>query len=275
MSIPAPSSINASASSKERDTQPHHPIQPFLRTWRALPSTLLVAIIVATLFTAWTPNTLLTSSLLESNGTGIQSNQSPQPVSVTSTSTGKQRVGIVAGHLGNDSGAVCSDGLTEASVNLKIATLVRQDLIGRGYDVDLLEEFDPRLSQYQAAVLVSIHNDSCTYVNDEATGFKVAAAESTTDPEKASYLTTCLVDRYGKDTGLRFDYNSITSDMTQYHAFNEINSSTPAAIIETGFLNLDRQILTQHTDVVAKGVADGILCFLKNETVQPTALATP
>ena len=218
---------------------------------------------------------MLTSSLPDSNGTGIQSKQSSQTVSVTSTSSGRKLVGIVAGHRGNDPGAVCPDGLTEASVNLKIATLVRQELIAQGYDVDLLEEFDSKLDGYQAAVLVSIHNDSCLYVNDEASGFKVASAESTTDPEKASHLTACLVDRYGKDTGLRFDYYSITPDMTQYHAFNEISSTTPSAIIETGFLNLDRQILTQHTDIIAKGVTDGILCFLKNEVVQPTAFPTP
>jgi hypothetical protein len=42
---------------------------------------------------------------------------------------------------------------------------------------------------YQASTLVSIHNDSCEYVNDEATGFKVAAAMSSPFPEKANRLT--------------------------------------------------------------------------------------
>ncbi|HEX9013643.1 MAG TPA: N-acetylmuramoyl-L-alanine amidase, partial [Anaerolineaceae bacterium] len=169
----------------------------------------------------------------------------------------------------------CKDGLTEAEVNLKIATLVKQNLVSQGYQVDLLQEFDEHLKGYQGLVLVSIHNDSCDYINDEATGFKVAAALSSTVPEKAQKLTSCLVDRYQKATGLRFHYNSITPDMTQYHAFSEINPVTPAAVIETGFLNLDRQILTEHTDKVASGVSSGILCFVRNETVSPTATAAP
>jgi N-acetylmuramoyl-L-alanine amidase len=55
--------------------------------------------------------------------------------------------------------------------------------------------------------------------------------------------------------------------MTQYHTFNEINSNTPAAIIETGFLNLDRQFLTEQTDRVAQGIVDGITCYLNDEKV--------
>jgi N-acetylmuramoyl-L-alanine amidase len=67
---------------------------------------------------------------------------------------------------------------------------------------------------------------------------------------------------------------SITKDMTSYHAFDEIDPETPAAIIETGFLNLDRQILTQKPDVVAQGIVDGLLCFLNYESIEPTATAT-
>ncbi len=191
----------------------------------------------------------------------------------TPTIPARPLIGIVAGHSGpqNDPGAVCTDGLSEAKVNLTIATLVQKNLVEQGYDVDLLQEFDPRLNQYQAKVLVSIHNDSCNYVNDEATGFKVAAAQASLHPDKASRLTACLVDRYAKTTGLKFHYNSVTPDMTRYHAFDEIDPNTTAAIIETGFLNLDRKILTEKPDLVAQGVSSGILCFLHNEDIPPTA----
>jgi N-acetylmuramoyl-L-alanine amidase len=94
-------------------------------------------------------------------------------------------------------------------------------------------------------------------------------------PEKASRLTACLVNRYQTITGLPFRYNTITDDMTQYHAFNEINSNTTAAIIETGFLNLDRQILTEHTDLIAKGITAGLLCYIRNEDVPTQTLPTP
>lgn len=258
-------------SSPSPKAPPQRPQQPRLNTWRALQIAASWAILVATLFTLWTPATLLSGDLTQHFSQVIMPSQgTPQPNFPTATLPAMPRIGIVAGHWGNDSGAVCPDGLTEAEVNLKIATLTKQNLLKENYEVDLLKEFDSNLMQYNAKVLVSIHNDSCNYINDDATGFKVAAAQSSAFPDKAARLTACMVDRYSRITGLRFHYNSITKDMTDYHAFNEINVNTTAAIIETGFLNLDRQILTEKTDLVAEGVTQGILCFLRNENVSPT-----
>ena len=177
----------------------------------------------------------------------------------------------MAGHWGNDSGTVCDNGTTEADVNLKIATLVQQKLAALGFEAELLQEFDPRLSGYDAAVLVSIHNDSCKYINDQATGFKVASAMSSRDANLANRLAGCLRDRYQRTTGLPL-HNSVTNDMSLYHAFNEIDPSTTAGIIETGFLKLDYDILTSKTDLVATGVANGILCFVNNENIAPTPI---
>jgi N-acetylmuramoyl-L-alanine amidase len=132
----------------------------------------------------------------------------------------------------------------------------------------LLQEFDPRLENYRAAALVSIHNDSCEFVNDQATGFKVAAAMSSTDTNLANRLAACLRDRYQRATNLPL-HNSVTNDMTLYHAFDEINPDTTSAIIETGFLNLDYKVLTERTEDVASGVANGILCFINNESAVP------
>lgn len=232
-----------------------------------------VSILVATLFTLWTPANLFSVSIGQKMDLALLPDQTQAVVQASPTPAANPVIGIVAGHWGNDSGAVCSDGLTEADVNLRIATLVKQSLVNEGFRVDLLEEFDKRLVQYQGLVLVSIHNDSCDYINDEATGFKVAAALSNTVPENSTKLTDCMVDRYQKITGMRYHYNSITPDMTNYHAFNEINTSTTAAVIETGFLNLDRQILTEHPDVIAHGITSGILCFLHNEPIAPTPTA--
>ena len=92
----------------------------------------------------------------------------------------------------------------------------------------------------------------------------------TRDFNRATRLTTCLVDRYMAATGLKFHANSITTDMTEYHSFSEIDPNTIAAIIETGFLNLDRTYLTTHTDQVADGIVQGILCFVNNENIEPT-----
>lgn len=234
---------------------------------RILIRAFVAAILVATLFTAFTP-ALFTTNLRDQMAV-LLTPQSDNNVDAPATARPKIKIGIVSGHWGNDSGAVCSNGTTEADVNLKIATLVQQKLSALGYETDLLKEFDPRLTGYQAAMLVSIHNDSCDYINDQATGFKVAAAISARDNNLANRLAACLRDRYQRTTGLPL-HDSVTNDMSFYHAFNEISTGTSAAIIETGFLNLDYQFLTEKTDVVATGVENGILCFINNENIAPT-----
>jgi N-acetylmuramoyl-L-alanine amidase len=224
--------------------------------------------VIATLFTFWTPENLFANQMLDRMFSAVSPAAGIPEDFATPTPSPKLRIGIVAGHWGNDPGAVCDDGLTEESVNLHIATMVKEMLQKEGYEVDLLKEFDTHLAGYRALALVSIHNDSCQYINEYATGYKVAAAASTIFPEKATRLTACLSQRYKAITGLPFHYNTVTSDMTEYHAFNEIHPDTTAAIIETGFLNLDRDILTNKTDLVAKGVVSGILCFVRNEDIQ-------
>lgn len=236
--------------------------------------TILVAVFLATLFTMWTPSSLSIGNLSDQLALLL----TPRPVSgegAVSTPRPPLRIGIVAGHLGNDSGAVCTDEngavtLTEQEMNQKIALLVQSNLAARGFQVDLLQEYDTRLAGYRAAALVSIHNDSCDYINDQATGFKVTAAMDTRDTNRANRLTACLVDRYARFTGLTFHAGSITVDMTDYHSFSEIDPNTIAAIIETGFLNLDQDYLISHTSQVAEGIVQGILCFTNNENIEPT-----
>jgi N-acetylmuramoyl-L-alanine amidase len=191
---------------------------------------------------------------------------SPTVAPAGATATGR-RIGIVSGHRGNDTGTVCADGLTEAEVNFDHAIRVATALRTRGYVVDVLDEFDPRLKNYTASALLSIHADSCDYINELATGFKAARVLDSKVPQEEDRLVACIRARYGAATGLRFNANTITFDMTKYHAFYEIAPQTPAAIIETGFMNLDRATLTKRGDTVAKGIVDGLLCFLNRETL--------
>ncbi|MCX6028686.1 MAG: N-acetylmuramoyl-L-alanine amidase [Chloroflexi bacterium] len=168
-----------------------------------------------------------------------------------------RRIGIVAGHSGNDSGAVCPDGLTEASVNAAVAEAVVRGLKSRGAAVDLLNEFDSRLRGYAADAFVSIHADSCGV---DLSGFKVASLEG---GSKASEpLAACLWERYETATGLARHPDTITYDMRGYHAFREIALATPAAIIEIGFLKADRDLLTKRPDRAAAGIVAGVECFL-------------
>lgn len=225
-----------------------------------------VGAVMATLFTAWAPLGLFPYGLTDS----LNQIFNPEEESVSGqfpvpTPRPRPRVGIVAGHWGNDSGTVCADGLTEDQVNLEIATLVKEKLSSVGFDVELLGEFDDRLNGYDALALISIHADSCQFIDLNATGFKVAASLANPQPEKANRLVACLHSRYQVATGLPYHAGSITTDMTSYHAFNEIRPETTAAIIEAGFLNLDRQLLTENQEVVAEGIVNGVLCFIYNE----------
>lgn len=180
----------------------------------------------------------------------------------------RPHIGIVAGHWGHDTGAVCPDGLQEVDINLDVAQRVYYILQAKGYHVDLLEEFDSRLNDYQADALVSIHADSCVdYPNatPPASGFKVASVVDSIVPETEERLVACLSERYAARTGMYLHANSITPHMSQYHTFYEIDSYTPGAIIETGFMMKDRDILTQRADLVAQGIVEGIVCFIENE----------
>lgn len=236
-----------------------------------------VAFLVATLFTAWTPGNSLWSVFNLSSSDSFTSAIPTRPY-LTGTPHSRPLVGVVVGHWQNDSGAVCPDGLQEVDINLTIATLVQKFLIQAGFDVELLAEYDPRLFGYQASALISIHADSCEFVNDKTTGFKVAAALATRYPERAARLIDCVVSRYRDTTRLPLHPGSVTEDMTRYHAFDEVDPNTPVAIIETGFMNLDRAFLTQTPELAAEGIAKGIICFIRNENIAtptPTSVTTP
>ena len=236
-----------------------------------LQSILITAFLVASLFTLFTPNNLFSGDMLDRVFQAWQANPTQAaPLIVNNVPAETAPIGIVSGHWKNDSGAVCPDGLTEEQVNLQIATLVQQKLISEGFKVDLLAEFDERLSQYKGMALISIHADTCEFISNESSGFKVAAAIHSVYPEKANRLVLCLADRYQTTTGLKYWPNSSSDDMTSYHAFDEIHTETTAAIIETGFLNLDRQILTENPDLIAQGIVNGLICFIRNENVTST-----
>ena len=252
------------------------------------------AFLVATMFTWWTPNAFIPpesiSQLSVALATQSSFNAVPLPPSPTAPATVvgavvNRNIGIVSGHRGvnpssgeADPGAVCEDGLAEAAINEDIANRVAERLRLAGYNVEVFDEFDPRLANYEALVMVSIHADSCEYVNDDATGFKVASFYESTTPNQDNALVRCLIQEYIRATGMRF-HPSVTFDMTDYHTFRELAPNTPGAIIEVGFLYLDRELLTNSPDRPAKGITDGILCYLNGggqpPTPQPTANVPP
>ena len=188
----------------------------------------------------------------------------PPPTSTPATEgPAAVRIGIVAGHHEYDPGAVCPDGLREADINLAVAERVVGRLRRKGYTVDLLSEFDERISGYKANVFLSIHADSCI---PGLSGFKIARSETSAIPEIEDQLVESITTAYGEKTGLAFHANSISEHMRDYHAFREIAYDTPGAIIELGFMNDDRNILLYRQDRLSRSLVDGIQAFLNSQT---------
>jgi N-acetylmuramoyl-L-alanine amidase len=246
------------------------------RTWIVV---LIAAGLVATIVAWWTPTQFLSDNVQRELGGNLggptalpAATLPPTPVV---TPNWLRRIGIVSGHRGPqippDPGAVCPDGLTEAEINFAVAQGVVAELRARGYQADLLDEFDPRLESYQAAALVSIHANTCRNFGELVSGFIVAraAARLTNGPDDV--LVDCLARYYFSATQLARSDRPPTRDMTDYHSFREIHPLTPAAIIELGFMLADRPVLTGKQPEMAQGIVNGILCFLEPGTPPPTA----
>ncbi len=275
----------------------HYTLMTIASALRALSVTFAAAVIVATIFMEFTSPDFLSARTRNELGVVAATAQRSQetPTTIPTVSWGR-RVGVIAGHSGiatygptkgnTDPGNVCPDGFTEESVTMRVAQQVVAELQGRGYTADLLEEFDPRLDNYQAAAFISLHADVCTNFDDgyNHSGFKVTyPVERLTVRDQDMRLNDCIRDNYGAVTGLPFTPNGITENMTNYHAFHlydnhpGIASTTPAVILELGLLGYDRQLLQNHPEIAARGVINGLLCFLDpkdNPVVSPVAPAT-
>jgi len=59
------------------------------------------------------------------------------PVHAAIPSEASRRIGIIAGHLESDSGAVCPDGLLEVDINTTVAQRVAQMLQLLGHEVEV------------------------------------------------------------------------------------------------------------------------------------------
>jgi len=247
----------------------------FFRTAFAV---IVSAVLASTIFTWFTDpeffNPGVVNELRVADATSVSAADPLTPTANPVTPNWARRIGIVAGHTGpeNDPGAVCEDGLTEREINLAVAQLVVRNLRDAGYSVDLLEEFDGRLQGYQVSALVSIHANDCRDYGEFVSGYLVARAAARPAGGLDDILAECVARDYGELTQLERRF-SLTVDMTDYHTFREIHPLTPAAIIELGFMNDDREMLTTQQDLLAEAVSDGIICYLTGEN--PIADSTP
>lgn len=177
----------------------------------------------------------------------------------------RDQVAIISGHAGNDSGAVCGNSLNpslqEVEVVAGVVEHVRARLAYAGKDVMILDEYDSRLNDLEADLLLSLHADSCV----AASGYKAASPMNSAIPTTERRLIDCIDTHYAIHTGLPHHPNSITHDMIRYHAFRKVRPTTPAAILEIGFLGGDGQLLTEDPERVALGITESIFCFLQKE----------
>jgi len=294
---PPPEKSQPAKKSKPAQPADHYTLVTVVSALRALSLTFAAAVIVSTIFMIFTSPDFLSAGTRKELGQVRATAQSiaaaPTPLP---TPVWFKRVGVVAGHSGIatygttrgnvDTGAVCDDGFTEASVTMKVAQQVVAALQGRGYTVDLLQEFDLRLDNYQAAAFISLHADSCEKFDDgfNHSGFKLAyPVDRLTVRDQDLRLSDCIRDNYGPVTGLPFTPGGITDAMTRYHAFHlslghpGIASTTPGLILELGLLSYDRDLLQNHSDKSAKGIVNGLLCYLDprgQPAVPPVAPAT-
>ncbi len=152
-----------------------------------------------------------------------------------------------------------------ADITTNVATRVRNILETAGVAAEILPEHAPSQPQapllgYRARVLVAVHADVCDLPG--YSGFKVARGTHSTTASADDRLVACLNKEYAAATLLPMHEDTISVNMTNYYAFREIAADTPAAIIELGFLHDDRALLTDNAYEVARGVANGVLCFL-------------
>lgn len=206
---------------------------------------------------------LLTIGLLTAQVTGIPWARGGALRDLLPSPPQQPRIVLVSGHAGNDSGAICTDTagnvtITEADVNKaaaqRVAELVRQ----ANRNVEVFTEFDERLDGLVADLFISLHADSCV----ELSGYKAAHRENA--PSTAdTRLLACIDQNYPAATGLTYQPDTITRDMVDYHAFRKIDRSTPALILEMGFLGGDQVLLTDGMDQVAQGITNAIDCFLR------------
>lgn len=169
-----------------------------------------------------------------------------------------KHIGLIAGHMSYDSGAVCDDGLQETQITQAVTRLAAERLTQAGATVDVLAEKDARLPGYRADAFISIHADSCI----ELSGYKAARSDRSAQPLLEDSFLRCLYQEYGQKSRLPQHLSSISHNMTQYYAFNRIDPSTPAIILELGFMGGDRQVLTNQQERLAWGISASVLCFL-------------
>lgn len=201
----------------------------------------------------------------------------PQPRTPVWNPPGPKRVGLQAGHyqfgdapeelasLRRNPGAP-GGGRIEWEVALDVAQRAAEMLRANGVEVDVLPATIP--VRYRANAFVAIHADGDA--SGRLRGYKLARPNFSSIPEVDDTFVSMLYDEYGRVTGLPDNSDYITGRMRNYFAFNArryqhaVAPGVPQAIVETAFMSnaADRGVLFNRPDLIARGIAAGVLRFL-------------
>lgn len=169
-----------------------------------------------------------------------------------------------AGHGGKDQGTNAGNVL-EKDINLQIAQKTQQYLEKEGYKVGMVRTDDTFVklgqradyaNEREAQLFVSIHCNSSE--SGEGNGIETYYAEE--KAETSSPLAELIQEQVVLQTGAR-DRSARTADYAVIR-----KTDMPAVLIEIGFLSDTEEcrLLQQndYQDKIARGIADGILCYL-------------
>lgn len=237
---------------------------------KAIISIIFSALLTATLLVTFSPGSEYIDQIVptietENNEIPGQNNQ-------------QKIIGILPGHYGFDNGYQCGGDLNfvkEADVNLRIAVMVRDYLEMHGYTVNFMHEFDPKLTNYTALALVSIHTNNCNTGNNTQSGFQITTGGQNAYPSESKRLNDCLTYHYEQSSGLNFLGENYTPEEEMLYSFDTVNNYTTISVIHTGYLGNDYRTISEKTNSLAKGIADGIICYVENETVGSIYKAQP
>ena len=227
---------------------------------------------------------LVTATILVTFSPGAEYIDQIVPAAETTTDdingSGNKRkiIGIIPGHYGFDSGYQCGaeyNFVKESDVNLRIAVMVRDYLETLGYTVNFMHEFDPDLTNYTALALVSIHANQCDTSDSSQSGFNITTGGQNAYPSESRRLNDCLTYHYAQNSGLNFLGENFDTDEEMLYSFDTVNNYTTISVIHTGFMGNDYRTISEKTNSLAKGIADGIICYVEDEPVGSIYKAQP
>lgn len=186
-------------------------------------------------------------------------------------------VAIDAGHGEPDGGAVGITGIKESPINLKVAKLLREELISNGAIVVMIREGEEALSESKsqdfvlrsqkvnnsgADLVISIHMNK--FPSQDVCGPQVFYSIGSSSGES---LAKCIQERMNKATTECKDRVAHDGD---YYMLRSVEGT--AVIVECGFLSnaVEEELLCNagYQRKLAVAIAEGVVDYVKNNDIE-------